>query len=583
MTLHRWQDDQLITPRPTDRLVSAEQMRQIEAAGVQAGISYVQMMQTAGRAVGESVWRYLENLESARSVVCLIGPGNNGGDGLVAAAYLAHATKKNIEFPTAVTLILLKPREQDDPNWVALQPHNLSAILWNADDQAIVQQVRELTDQADAVIDALFGTGFKLPLRHEAASLLRTVKEAAPEHLQVYAVDLPSGIDADTGQAAPETIRATDTITFEAAKIGMVCPPAVDLVGYVQVVSLGLPNMLPERDSIQRFVMSPQVVREWIPDRESDSNKGTFGKALIAAGSGNYVGAAALSATAAYRIGAGLVAVATPQPNAHVLAPHLWETTWLPLPHEDGAIAANGADLIHDRMGLYSALLVGPGLGTADPTKAFIDRLLSVGDQGRDTMPPLVLDADALNILAGMPNWWERLPPDTILTPHPGEIGRLLGIPTAEVQSDRVGLAERSAREWNCVVILKGAYTVIAAPDGRTNISPFATSALAKAGTGDVLAGAIVGLRAQAVPAFEAASLAVYIHALAARLATLRESKRPEWSTTPTPFPTSAGFMSRELTDWLPTAIHVLQYAPSMITNEVDPFLLERWESDEGE
>jgi NAD(P)H-hydrate epimerase len=229
-----------------------------------------------------------------------------------------------------------------------------------------------------------------------------------------------------------------------------------------------------------------------------NSHKGTYGKALIVAGSTNYRGAPALSARSAYQIGAGLVTVSAPQIVIDTIAGHILEATWL-LPGDDYSPAD------------FDALLVGPGWGHAN--RDLLDHLLG------QSLPRLIIDADGLNLLAESPEWWKHLPPNTILTPHPGEMSRLSGLSTSEIQANRAAIAIQKAVEWNVILLLKGAHTLIAAPDGRVIVLPFKTDALAKAGTGDVLAGIIVGLLAQGGNPFEAAAVAGYVHGLAGELA----------------------------------------------------------------
>jgi len=275
------------------------------------------------------------------------------------------------------------------------------------------------------------------------------------------------------------------------------------------------------------------MVRGWLPPRPPDAHKGTFGKALIVAGSVNYTGAAYLSGAAATRAGAGLVTLALPAAIHAAVAARLAEATYLLLPQEVGVIAAGAAHVVAERMGGYDALLLGPGLGRERETVAFVEALLGgaggrrhlgfVGTEENEApppmLPPLVVDADGLNILAEMADWPKRLPPGSILTPHPGEMARLMGCAVADVQAGRVAVAQAQAAAWGQVIVLKGAYTVVAAPDGRTGIEPFANPGLATAGTGDVLAGTIVALRAQGLGPFEAATAGAYLHGLAGELA----------------------------------------------------------------
>jgi len=256
--------------------------------------------------------------------------------------------------------------------------------------------------------------------------------------------------------------------------------------------------------------------RTTLPQRPLQANKGTFGRVLVIAGSINYIGAAYLACNGALRVGAGLVTLATGASLQPILASKLTEVTYLPLPEsQPGIISAQAAQLTRQQFENYNVLLMGCGLGQSQSTATFLKSILL---RAKRPVPLPVLDADALNILAKIPDWWRQLTSDAVLTPHPGETSRLAGISVNEVQSDRVGTARRLAGTWHKTVVLKGAYTVVAAPDGRVRISPFANPGLASAGTGDVLTGAIAGLAAQGVPPFDAAALGVCLHARAGEM-----------------------------------------------------------------
>jgi NAD(P)H-hydrate epimerase len=271
-----------------------------------------------------------------------------------------------------------------------------------------------------------------------------------------------------------------------------------------------VPDTLPALKGETSTLVDADFVRRRLPERAPNSHKGTYGKALIVAGSGNYVGAPGMAAQAAYRAGAGLVTVAAPQHVISSLSVRLYEPTWLPITSE------TAAQTLHDTMSHYDALLLGPGWGQETATRDLLIKLLM---EGWATFPSLIIDADGLNLLAQMHEWWKHLPQNTILTPHPGEMGRLTGINTVDVQNNRWTLAAAKAAEWNVVLVLKGAHTLIANPDGQVAALPFKTDALAKAGTGDVLAGIIAGLMAQGLEAFDAAVVGGYLHGLAGQLA----------------------------------------------------------------
>ena len=318
-----------------------------------------------------------------------------------------------------------------------------------------------------------------------------------------------------------------------AVKEGLLRFPAFSLAGVIDVVDLDLSPRLAAWKKIRGEVASLECVGGMLPERRLDSHKGSFGTALIAAGSTNYTGAALLAAKSASRVGTGLVRVAVPGPIHGALAGHLPEATWLILPHEQGVIHANAAAVMRDALENVTAVLLGPGWGREVTTGEFLKEFLTSGqasprkarigfleadqaaEKGTTQLPPLVIDADGLYLLSKFEGWVNLLPKETILTPHPGEMAVLTGLSVGEIQADRVGSATKFAGEWGQVVVLKGALTVIAGPDGRYSIIPVATSALAKAGSGDVLAGMIAGFRAQELEAFDAAVCAAWIHAQA--------------------------------------------------------------------
>jgi NAD(P)H-hydrate epimerase len=302
------------------------------------------------------------------------------------------------------------------------------------------------------------------------------------------------------------------------------------------VADIAIPQEL--ADDVSLEMATAQQIRDWLPPRPASAHKGTFGRALIVAGSVNYVGAAALAGAGAKRVGTGLVTMALPLSIQPAVAANLTEATYLLLPHDLGVITVEAVKMLQEAMGNYDALLLGPGLTQERETVAFVHTLLGLkrserkehigfvdrsaaAEAERPAMPPLVVDADGLNALAAAEGWWKALPPDTILTPHPGEMARLIGgeMTARQIQADREGIALRLAAEWDVVVVLKGAFTVVAAPGGRVMVVPFANPGLATAGSGDVLAGAIVGLRAQGMGAFEAAVAGAYLHGLAGQLA----------------------------------------------------------------
>jgi ADP-dependent NAD(P)H-hydrate dehydratase / NAD(P)H-hydrate epimerase len=511
------------------KIVSTAQMREIEAAADASGLSYAQLMQNAGRAAAERAKAMLAALAVTEpKVTVLVGPGNNGGDALVTGLLLSRETDAKVRF------YLTRTRGDEDENWAAVRDSGTFVAL--ADDDQRFRVLTNLVASAALVIDGLYGIGTKPPLRPDAAPLLRAVRAALREYRgettqydaflstpdsppmrrgfrpRVLALDCPSGIDCDTGAADNNTIPADETITFIAAKTGLLSFPAAAYVGRLVTTGLGVPPGTSHLRAAQARLASGLEASEALPARPLDGHKGTFGRVLVVGGSEGYIGAPLLAGRAAYRVGAGLVQLAVPESHlAH--AASFAEAVWLPLGHGESAGAAAAS---------AQAVLIGPGLSSSDDAAAVLQAVLAMGD----ALPALVLDADALNVIASGKVSMADVPPDAVLTPHPGEMARLLGKTTDEINADRIEITRSAAQTWGKIVVLKGAHTVTASPSGEVVVSPFRQPALAKAGTGDVLAGMIAGLAAQGTEPFTAAWLGVYVHGLAGTITAERSSAR---------------------------------------------------------
>lgn len=550
----------------TIKVFTVAEMVTAERAADAAGVSYAEMMETAGRRVAEAIIE--RTAVEDRRVFVLVGPGNNGGDGLVAGRYLA-------ESGADVAFYLYKPRDAKlDQNFARVQEMDLFVIA--ADDDHSHHALRRRLAEADILIDALLGTGVTRPIGGNLAALFKQVKaiftakalspdEADPltsimrvgsemdrqKRPLVVAVDCPSGLNCDTGHLDPLTIAADLTVTFAGAKRGHFRFPGAAACGELVVADINISVDLPEVKNVPLELATERVARSLLPERLAGGHKGTFGTALVAAGSEHYWGAPVLAALGAYRVGVGLVALAVPGVIRATAAGQLPEATYPPLA-ATRVLDGESARFLLEEFGAVEGILVGPGLG---PAASFMQALLrtqpgqlsrSLADEvstpGLDRrLPPLVVDADGLNLLAGMPDWPERLPAETILTPHPGEMARLMGISLAELKTaDRVALASEQATSWGHIVLLKGAYTVVASPDDRCTILPFANPLLAVGGSGDVLSGIIVGLLAQGMKPYKAAVLGGYLHGAAGELA------KKEYG--------EAGMLAGELADWIPKA-----------------------------
>jgi NAD(P)H-hydrate epimerase len=518
------------------KLVSISEMRSIEKEADSNGLTYEMMMENAGHNLSREVLQlaYAQDDEEDIQVLGFAGPGNNGGDTLVALTHLAEKGWKARAY-------LIKRKAGGDPLVKRLE--DADGEIYLAEKDSDFQQLTAFLETADVVLDGVLGTGFKLPLKPDIAKVLGAVKTILGSiewQPFIVAVDCPSGVDCDTGEIAEECIPADATVTLAAVKQGLLKLPAYDLIGELHVVDIGQLNELMSWQAVKNEVANDTLAKSLLPERPTDAHKGTFGSALVVAGSVNYTGAALLAGKAACRSGVGLVTLAVPAPLHTALAGHFPEAIWLLLPHEMGSIASGAADVLTDNLEHATALLVGPGLGLDDTTREFIATLLdgahakissahmgfvlspgSKVDQKPAVLPPFVFDADGLKLLAKLPNWFRLLPAPAILTPHPGEMSALTGLTVEKIQKDRLAIACKYAAEWGHVVVLKGAFTVIAAPDGRTTTIPVATPALAHAGTGDVLAGLITGLRAQGLEAYDAARLGAWVHAQAGLAAAL--------------------------------------------------------------
>ncbi len=486
------------------KVVTVEQMRQAERDCARLGISTDTLMENAGQAVAEEVRCILGTVDQKR-ILILIGPGNNGGDGLVAARHW-H------DWGAEVNVYLLG--KSGDANLEQVQERRIDCV--EAAGDAKFSRLAGFLESADIVVDAIFGTGKSRALSGVFPEVLGMVRKTRENRagLRVIALDLPSGLDADSGAVDPACLYADNTVTLGFPKLGLFNSPGSERAGRITVVDIGLPDSLVEK--VTTGLVTGAWARAVLPRRSLTANKGTFGRVLVIAGSINYIGAAYLACNGALRVGAGLVTLATAASLQPILASKLTEVTYIPLDESvAGVISPQAIGLIGQELGQYDVLLIGCGLGQGPSVAEFI-KTLCLGS--KVALPPLVIDADALNTLAQVPNWWRQLPDDAILTPHPGEMARMAGVSVDRVQADRAGMAEKLARKWHKTVVLKGAYTVIAAPDGKVSISPFANPGLASAGTGDVLAGVIAGLVGQGLSLFEAAACGVYLHGRAGEM-----------------------------------------------------------------
>lgn len=486
------------------RVLSAAEMRAVDRATVeQRRVPGIVLMETAARAVTDSMLARIPNLQAER-VLVLCGKGNNGGDGLAVARQLL-LREPRLQLRTALLADPASLAPDAAANWAMLagQDHAADIVPTEAAWEALLGEVSDST----VVVDAILGTGVRGAPRGLIARVIADVNSGF-RGARVVAVDMPSGLGSDAGALLGECMRADWTVTFTAPKIGQALAPACERVGDLTVARIGTAESVLGNLAGPRLQLAERAdARAFTKPRERSGHKGTYGHVLAVGGSRSKPGAILMTGKSALRAGAGLCTVATAGSAAEALlaaAPELMLEPTGELP--DGTLGTEQFD--EAWFAGKAAVAVGPGLGTSTASAALVRRIAAACPL------PLVIDADGL--AAVTPDLLRERGAPTVLTPHPGEMGRLLALPVHEVQRDRIAVASEAARRWRQVVVLKGAHTVVAAPDGRAALSPFANPALATGGTGDVLAGVIGGLLAQGMELYEAAVAGVYLHAAAA-------------------------------------------------------------------
>jgi NAD(P)H-hydrate epimerase len=504
--------------------VTAEAMRGLDRHTIEKlGIPGELLMECAGRLVAALAEA---ELAPGRRALVLCGPGNNGGDGLVAARHL-HLRG----VPAAVVFVGDPARVRGDAARNLERAERAGVPFAGA---------RWRAEPGDLLVDALFGTGLARALEGEAASAVRKVLAARPG-CRVLAVDLPSGLDADSGQPTGPCVQADLTVTLGLPKLGLAQEPGRSLAGRVLVGRIGIADEAPGV-AIHGSLLTRRGAGALLPARPAEGHKGRFGHVLVAAGSRGKAGAAALAGLGAARVGAGLVTVACPEGVNAILQARSSEAMTAPLPESpEGELAAEAAEPLLALARERDVLAVGPGLGRGAGPRELVRRLVPRAGV------PLVLDADALFAFRGEVDALRRRGAPAVLTPHPGEAAALLGGEPATLNRDRVGAALRLAEASGAVAVLKGAATVVAEPGGRVRVNPTGGPVLAAGGSGDVLTGVIAGLLAQGLEPFDAACVGCFLHGAAGdRLA--REVG-------------AAGVLASELAGALPGAAEALRAA----------------------
>ncbi|MCL2018990.1 MAG: NAD(P)H-hydrate dehydratase [Oscillospiraceae bacterium] len=486
-------------------IVTAEQMKKAEQNADNRGISFSSLMDNAGEACYKQLVR-LRGDVSGLTFVVLCGRGNNGGDGIV----LAGKIKENGGMPLCVFVTDLPGSAG------AREKYSKFCVNGGSEGSAVdsalythrEDTVKKALTNCDVIIDCVFGTGFSGELEPKLAELFRFI-DTNFEGLKI-SVDVPSGINATTGEQAQRAFRPDVTFMLGAAKKGLLSHPTFDFCGDLVLLDIGIPD-----DCYNEYeaVFIDKSVIKHIPARKKSSHKGDYGKLLNIAGSEQFIGAALLSTKAALKCGAGLVTLASVREVCRSVAPAVPEASYLPLYADaDGFADGESAQTIAGKLAgfSYSAIALGCGLGITRNVWELTEAVL------KNCNCPIILDADGIYLLSLNINVLEENDKLKVITPHPLEFSRLTGKSVAEIQSDRIGFAREFSKKWGTVTVLKGINTVVAAPDGRVFINITGNPGLAKGGSGDVLTGMIASFTAQGVRPLEASMLSVYLHGLTA-------------------------------------------------------------------
>jgi NAD(P)H-hydrate epimerase len=514
------------------KILSAAQMREIDRKTIEEfGLPGLVLMENAGIGIVEAVRARFPHLEEERIVV-VAGKGNNGGDGFVVARHF-----HNLGLSPTVLLLAGLAELKGDAALNANVAEKLGVEIVEIKTPADWTRAKKHLRTATIILDAIFGTGLSHPAEGLPAA---AIKEINAVNGYIVAVDLPSGLSADTFRIIGPAVRADLTVALGAPKIVHLFPPSEDLVGELLVSDISIPPVLFESPELTLQVSDREIVRPFFRRRERNGHKGTYGHVLILAGSRGKTGAAVLAGKAAYRAGAGLVTVATPAGCVPVIARSMAELMTEPLPETGvGTIGREALPRILDILRGKDALVLGPGLSVNPETTELVRTLLP------RVKIRVVIDADGLNILGGRLGILKQMTLPPILTPHPGEFARLLGLSVPDVLDDRLTLAPRFAKEHRAILVLKGHRTLIAGPDGRVFVNPTGNPGMGTGGSGDVLSGIVAALIMGAKDVFGATVAAVYVHGLSGDVAAAEGGER--------------GLIAGDLIKHLPAALKILE------------------------
>lgn len=488
------------------KLVTAKEMKALD---VKAQNDYampgILLMDNAAQAVAEAVHEALTALEGER-VVIFCGGGNNGGDGLGAARWLQSYGVSVRAFVVGAALDAVQGDAAIELSMFTKAGGRVEAL--STEDDWVLAELA--ASKADVLVDALLGTGFHGELEGD---VLRACELLNKSEKYILAVDVPTGVNADNGAVSENAVRADHTVTMALVKTGLLLYPGREYCGDIELADISMPVKLVEEYQSDKYRLTDEIVRELLPLRKANAHKGDAGRVVICAGSPGYTGAAALASEAAVKAGAGLVSLYTPLSSRDVLAIKLTEVMVHGLLERmPGILGGGAASDVASSAEAADVLAIGPGLGTSESTQEAVRTIL------QKITTPVVIDADALTALAGHTEILPAMQAPKVLTPHPGEMARLTGLEIAEIEADRINIAKKYAEQWQAIVVLKGAPTVIGCPNGTVYVNSTGNSSLATGGSGDVLTGIIAGLAAQEISLQEAAICGVYLHGLAAEL-----------------------------------------------------------------
>ena len=513
-------------------LVTAQQMKDMDRLTIESfGMPGIVLMENAARGATDALFRHFPNVRGLKVGVAA-GHGNNGGDGFVIARYLASADVR-----VDVYLLSKRKKVRGDAAANLKLLDRMNVPVHEVSDVTRFESYQDRMRSCDLWVDAMLGTGLTSDVRGLYMEMIRLLNAAK---VPILAVDIPSGLDSDTGKPRGSCIRATVTVTFGLPKIGHVVLPGSEFVGKLEVVDIGIPASVVDEVAPNHHLLTQKMIMGVFQARDAQSHKGTTGHLLVIGGSPGKTGATIMTSQAAMRVGTGLVTLGIPKSLNIAVESQLIEVMTLPLPENaDQTLGLSSYGKILRQLESKKGLAIGPGMGTDKPTQNVVRRVIQASPV------PVVVDADGLNALVGNLSFLKKLKVPIVLTPHPGEMARLVGKTSSEVQEDRIGEARSFASTHRVHLVLKGAKTVIAHPDGAVFVNPTGNPGMASGGMGDVLTGIISGLMVQGIPVREAVNAGVYLHGRAAD--SLARSMG------------SMGFLASDLIDILPSQIKGLE------------------------